>query len=83
MSNPNKLKLPDGSFILKLNDITPLGIEKDYWQDFTPSAIKAVGFASNGCGDYIGYILKEDSDIQLYSQWIMFNHESQTIDILD
>lgn len=83
MSNPEKFELPEGFFMLKLNEIASLGIDKDYWQEFIPSAVKAVGFASNGCGDYIGYILEEDSDIQLDSQWILFNHETGTIDILD
>ena len=77
------IEMPEGFFMLGLNEIISVGTGKDFWQDFTPRAIKAVGIANDGCGDYIGYILEEDSDIQLSSELIIFNHEIGSIEELE
>ncbi len=83
LNHTKKFEIPEGFFMLTLEEILSVGTGENFWQDFTPRAIKAVGIASDAGGDYIGYILEEDSDIQLSSELIIFNHETGTIEELE
>jgi hypothetical protein len=66
---------------LKLPEIVSLGTQKGYWQETTPEAVKSIGIANDGCGEYLGFILENDSDMQLNDTLYQFNHESGTIEV--
>jgi hypothetical protein len=83
LSGETILHLPEGYQLLSLNEVISLGTNPDYWQDFTPYAVKSVAIAHNGIGDYIGYILKAESDIQLDDVLYEFMHESGTVEELN
>jgi hypothetical protein len=66
--------------MLALEAIFSVGSGDDGWQIYSPEAINAVAIGANDCGDYIGFLLKENSDVQLDAQLVLFNHESATVE---
>jgi hypothetical protein len=67
---------------LTLATIFSIGSGENGWQNHSPEAINAVAIAGDGCGNYIGFLLKENDDFQLDKQLVFFDHETAKIEDL-
>ena len=68
-----KLPRKHGWKWLALDDVFCIG---DDWQQSRPETVRAIAVASNGIGDYLGFLLKEDSMTELDDTIVKFKHES-------
>lgn len=75
---PKKMRKYYTSF--QIEKFISIGSGSGGWQEYSPEAINAVAVADNGCGDYLGFILKENHDFFLDDTLILFDHETATLE---